>query len=114
MVLLPSNEPSAVLQLVSLPPEEPDEGNQMTKTIWGQGWGKENPARKTRAGFEIVRPVRLELTRHKTLEPKSSASANSATGANTIATEHSVLEATLNSIQGGRPSTEIHFSDRGG
>ena len=60
MVLLPSNEPSAVLQLVSLPPEEPDEGNQMTKTIWGQGWGKENPARKTRAGFEIVRPVRLE------------------------------------------------------
>lgn len=29
----------------------------------------------------VVRPVRLELTRHKTLEPKSSASANSATGA---------------------------------
>ena len=31
--------------------------------------------------FEFVRPVRLELTRPKTLEPKSSASANSATGA---------------------------------
>ena len=61
-----------------------------------------------------VRPERLELSRHKTLEPKSSASANSATGANTIAAEHSVLEATLNSIQGGRLSTEIHFSDRGG
>ena len=41
--------------------------------------------RKRRRLFEptapIVRPVRLELTRPKTLEPKSSASANSATGA---------------------------------
>ena len=75
----------------------------MTKTIWAQGWGKEKPARKTRAGFEIVRPVRLELTRHKTLEPKSSASANSATGAGLVTAEHSLLCATVTSLQGGRP-----------
>ena len=32
----------------------------------------------------IVRPERLELSRHKALEPKSSASANSATGASLV------------------------------
>ena len=58
--------------------------SRQESTVGNSRISKVVPNRPRYPRENFVRPERLELSRHKALEPKSSASANSATGASLV------------------------------